>query len=717
MSDWRDRRQTHRRFAAGGSGPDQRDPRDTELDRFRDRIRDLEFENEYLRNQEQRRDDERTRTDSVVWDDYDHHDDFHNVFARQQRRQPSPQRPPIDPLRALGLRTEIPAFEGRLHADDFLDWLQTVDRVFDLRDIPEHLKVKIVAIRFRKYASLWWENVQKQRHREGKHKVETWEKMKRLLKNKFLPVNHKQDSFLDYHNLKQGSLTVEEFISAFEQHRLRCGIEEEDKQIIARFLGALRTDIADIVSLQQYWSFSDVCLLAHRVEKQLALKGKSTARFTSNQPVPALPNSVKPEPIKLPAPTPPVIPSSAQNQAQRCYKCHGLGHLKRECPNKQVIALIDEPKPVYDSEPDDVNPDTTHLILPDTGEALVIQRVLNTTVADPSDDALWLRNTIFRTKCTAKGKVCTVIIDGGSCENIVSSTMVEKAKHDGFRNTYSFKKDGIHITLTPCDPRKDPGHSTIVPKSVFTTLFKTETTQVIFGLLLAEPNPATAPIPPTVAPLIAEYADVFPNDIPAGLPMMQDIQHCIDFIPGASIPNKPAYRMNPTEFNELNRQVQELLEKGLIRESMSRCAVPALLVLKPNGTFRPSKVKPEARQMGETLQDFNFVIRHKAGTANSVADALSRRPLLVSTAQFHIREFDSFSALYPEDPDFHDVWRLTESGSYKSFVRHNGLLFHGSRICVPLSSFRESIVLEYHQGVLAGHFGRDKTVSLVKERF
>ncbi|KAM0017447.1 putative retrotransposon gag domain-containing protein [Helianthus debilis subsp. tardiflorus] len=297
MSDWRDRRQIHRRFAAGGSGPDQRDPQDIELDRLRDRIRDLEFENEFLQNQDQRRDDERTRTNSVVWDDYDQHDDFHNVFARHQRRPPSAPRPPIDTLRALGLRTEIPEFEGRLHADDFIDWLQTVDRVFDLRDIPENLKVKIVAIRFYKYASLWWENVQKQRQREGKHKVETWEKMRRLLKNKFLPINHKQDSFLDYHNLKQGSLTVEEFITSFEQHRLRCGIDEEEEQIIARFLGALRTDISDVVSLQQYWSFSDVCLLAHRVEKQLALKGKFTTRLSTPRLITAPSN-----PIKKPSP-------------------------------------------------------------------------------------------------------------------------------------------------------------------------------------------------------------------------------------------------------------------------------------------------------------------------------------------------------------------------------------------------------------------------------
>uniref|UniRef100_A0A2N9I0N6 Reverse transcriptase n=1 Tax=Fagus sylvatica TaxID=28930 RepID=A0A2N9I0N6_FAGSY len=83
-----------------------------------------------------------------------------------------------------------------------------------------------------------------------------------------------------------------------------------------------------------------------------------------------------------------------------------------------------------------------------------------------------------------------------------------------------------------------------------------------------------------------EYEDVFPNDMPSELPPIRGIEHQIDFVPGATIPNRPAYRSNPEETKELQRQVEELLAKGHVRESMSPCAVPVLLVPKKDGTWR-----------------------------------------------------------------------------------------------------------------------------------
>ena len=93
-------------------------------------------------------------------------------------------------------------------------------------------------------------------------------------------------------------------------------------------------------------------------------------------------------------------------------------------------------------------------------------------------------------------------------------------------------------------------------------------------------------VPSVAISLLQEFDDVFPDDTPSGLPPLRGIEHQIDFVPGASIPNRPAYRSNPEETKELQRQVDELMEKGYIRESMSPCAVPVLLVPKKDGTWR-----------------------------------------------------------------------------------------------------------------------------------
>ena len=88
----------------------------------------------------------------------------------------------------------------------------------------------------------------------------------------------------------------------------------------------------------------------------------------------------------------------------------------------------------------------------------------------------------------------------------------------------------------------------------------------------------------SVVSLLQEYEDVFPNDVPSGLPPIRGIEHQIDFAPGATIPNRPAYRSTPEETKKLQRQVKELLTKGHVRESMSPCVVLVLLVPKKDGT-------------------------------------------------------------------------------------------------------------------------------------
>jgi hypothetical protein len=76
------------------------------------------------------------------------------------------------------------------------------------------------------------------------------------------------------------------------------------------------------------------------------------------------------------------------------------------------------------------------------------------------------------------------------------------------------------------------------------------------------------------------------DELPRSLPLIRSVSHHIDLIPGSSFPNKSTYRLIPQENEEVKRQVQELLDKGLVRESLSPCVVPTVLSSKKDEGWR-----------------------------------------------------------------------------------------------------------------------------------
>ncbi|RVW49285.1 Transposon Ty3-I Gag-Pol polyprotein [Vitis vinifera] len=86
-------------------------------------------------------------------------------------------------------------------------------------------------------------------------------------------------------------------------------------------------------------------------------------------------------------------------------------------------------------------------------------------------------------------------------------------------------------------------------------------------------------------PIVRDYPDVFPEDLP-GLPLEREVEFTIDVTLGTASISKAPYRMAPLELKELKIQLQELLDKGFIRRSVSPWGTLVLFVKKKDGSMR-----------------------------------------------------------------------------------------------------------------------------------
>jgi hypothetical protein len=116
-----------------------------------------------------------------------------------------------------------------------------------------------------------------------------------------------------------------------------------------------------------------------------------------------------------------------------------------------------------------------------------------------------------------------------------------RALHDGYKNTYSFTKDEKSIVLAPLSPQQvqkdqSPSADGSKKESLVMTLGELERTLLNFNLVLilfmkeATPEEQVS-LPPRFMALLKEFIDVFPEELPEGLPPIRGIEHQIDLVP------------------------------------------------------------------------------------------------------------------------------------------------------------------------------------------
>jgi len=339
----------------------------------------------------------------------------------------------------------MPKFDGGSDPEAYFTW-----------------ELAMASLEFEGYALIWWEQLLSDLEEDGRHPIATWDEMKREMRSRFVPKHYRRDLFDKLQNLKQGSLSVEEYYKKIEKAMIRANVYEDEEQTIARFKAGLHRNIQHIVEFQPYRHLIELVHPTTKADRQLQqdakssnslyfgtrnfsrgsksitkfaaepsmVKGSSAGSRSNFQGTFSGKNTVVPSSKPVASNTTSVGSTSKSSEIQ-CFKCGGRGHVSRECPNNRVIIVNDsgEFESASEEEAEEEHVDEAHKDEEHTGwefkhgAALVVTQILSVQMKEAKNRQ---RHNLFQTRVKVHDKVVKVIIDGGSCHNLASREMVDK---------------------------------------------------------------------------------------------------------------------------------------------------------------------------------------------------------------------------------------------------------------------------------------------------
>nr|XP_027109255.1 uncharacterized protein LOC113729128 [Coffea arabica] len=495
-----------------------------------------------------------------------------------------------------GLKIKVPTFQGKSDLEAYLEWEGRIETVFDCYDYSGEQNVKVATVEFTEYALIWWDQERTSRRRNGEPQVRTWRELEAMMRKRFVPSYYNRDLHLKLQTLTQGNMNVEDYYKEIEMAMMRVNIQEDHEATMAWFLRGLNSDLQEALELQHYVDISDLLELAIKAERGKKLRrggrpyptsnpnvwkggqsrrtsheaGHSATPPTSSQTQGNFPNrNSNSTPNKFVDPSRSTARPTQETPKPRsgdikCFKCQGFGHIQSQCPNQRVMLITYNGNIVSDDDDCEEMPDLTKKegeldsteeeCSPTQGEigCLVARRVLTARV---KEDEQLQRENLFYTQCKVSDKVCNLIIDGGNCTNVAGLLMVESLGLPMTRHPHPYRLQWLSEDGEVCVYKQ-------VLKRILKRISERTTKDLIctYSFVLNCVDELDKALPSSVvALLLQEFENVFPDEVPDGLPPIRGIEHQIDLIPGAPLPDKPAYRMGPEETKELQRQVDGLL--------------------------------------------------------------------------------------------------------------------------------------------------------------
>ncbi|KAF7826900.1 Transposon Ty3-G Gag-Pol polyprotein [Senna tora] len=212
-------------------------------------------------------------------------------------------------------------------------------------------------------------------------------------------------------NLKQGSKSVEDYYKEMEIAMIRANIVEDREATMARFICGLNKEIANVVELQHYVEIEDLVHMAMKVERQLKKGGRSSSKIETGGST-----NWKTK-----------WDYSSKQEEKGSWKQKGEKIVaKGSNDNKEKGDSDSMPSLEEDSE-------VEHAVI---GQSLVV--LISFSIGKYKDEVL----------CDVVPMQASHLLLGRPWQ------FDRRTIHDGFKNRYSFSKDGRSFTLVPLPPQQ-----------------------------------------------------------------------------------------------------------------------------------------------------------------------------------------------------------------------------------------------------------------------
>ncbi|KAL4011225.1 hypothetical protein IC575_028277 [Cucumis melo] len=416
---------------------------------------------------------------------------------------------------------------------------------------PEDQKVQCAVFMLTDRGTAWWETTE--RMLDGDVSQITWQQFKESFYAKFFSASLRDAKRQEFLNLEQGDMTVEQYdaefdmLSRFAPEMIAIEAARADK-----FVRGLRLDIQGLVRAFRPAIHVDALRLAVDLSLQERANSSKTAVEVQHR-------------TKRKAAAAPV-----QGTSDRGTVVTGtlpvLGH----------YALV-----LFDSG-------SSHSFI---SSAFVLHARLEVeplhhvlSVSTPSGECMLSKEKV---------KACRIEIAGHEIE--VTLLVLDMLDFDVIlgmdwlaANHASIDCSRKEVTFNPpsmASFKFKGGGSKSLPQVISAIRASKLLSQGTWGILASVVDTREVDVSLSSEPVVRDYPDVFPEELP-GLPPHREVEFAIELEPGTVPISKAPYRMAPAELKELKVQLQELLDKGFIRPSVSPWGAPVLFVKKKDGSMR-----------------------------------------------------------------------------------------------------------------------------------